>query len=389
MQHKIFIPSIQTVALIGLSSCTAIPLASLQPPSSSAAATCTAVQNVVDIAAGQLTNPPPGGGPATAQFSFLLPSDGSLASFDDFVSASNARLQSLPPQIRNDAVTQAIFRLMVKTSAQAQIDRARIQPAPGSPAISGIDSQQTAVNSFSVPSSLSEGQLKDFANQISSLEQPSIVDPGAPGATPNAFSTYFTSYYKGTFIDRFGQSISKPSLSLTIPDTEIASAESVLVEYIADLVDPTPVLGDKDLDPTSHQPVSGTTFYPGDYTKEPTVLLAGLANYKNITPNKCGVTTANAVVLLDVANAAGDRAATISGLVSQSWGGISFGLGIFGKFSIGDNQTLGTIVKTAASRLGARASYAASYWALDSLGSTTPAAPGSPPPSPQQYLQFH
>lgn len=62
-------------------------------------------------------------------------------------------------------------------------------------------------------------------------------------------------------------------------------------------------------------------------------------------------------------------------------------IGVFGKISIDDNQMLGTIVKTAASRLAARATFAASYWALQGLpleASTRTVGEGGA----EQYLRF-
>lgn len=394
-----------TVIVFGLMGCAGLPLGRLQPPSSSSPVTCSAVQNIVDIAAGAPAPAAPGGPPSLRQFTFVLPNGGALglrglpggapvvqniATFDDFVSTAKSRLSYLPPKVQNHDVTDAILRIMVKTSAQAQLDRAKMPAVPGAAPIIGINEQQAAVNAFSVPAKLTLSQLKDFADKFTDQDlQPNIIPP-APGAAINPFGTYFTDYYEGKFTDRFGQSVSKPTFSLTVPDAEIAAALIVLVEYTVDLIDPTPVLGDKDPDPTTHQFPTGTTFYPGGKKNpnEPTALTSGLAKYKNIAANTCGVTTANTAVLADVANAAGDRAATISGLVAQSWGGISIGLGVLGKLSIGDNQTLGTIVKTAATRLGSRISYAAAYWALDSVGQSQ--APGAAPtaPLPREYLQF-
>jgi hypothetical protein len=403
---------LETMLLPG---CVAIPLDRLPPASSSGSATCPAIQNVVNVIGGGLNPPAPGAGLSGPAFTFLVPGAAPpgrsrfgapgapgaqrVQTFDDFVGTSKTRLAQLPTTIRDHEVTDAILKVMVKTSAQAQIDRANL-PAPGGGPIQGLAKQQAAVSAFPVPASLSQRQLKDFADKLADLQlRPAIVPPpapGAPGATPdNAFSTYFIAYYEGSFYDRFGQNVTKPTLSMTIPDSEIASALTALVEYIVDLVDPTPVLGDQDPDANTQDLPTSTTYYPGGKgTKQPTALTSRLANYKNIKNNQCGVTTSNVDVLKDVANAAGDRAATISGLVSQSWGGISIGLGVLGKLSIGDNQTLGTIVKTAATRLAERISYAGSYWALDSLSGAAPApAPGGVPLAPmaprtRDYLRF-
>jgi hypothetical protein len=149
---------------------------------------------------------------------------------------------------------------------------------------------------------------------------------------------------------------------------------------MVDLFDTTPVLGDT---PTV---VKDTTkFYPGGTTSEPTALVANRAVYKPLST--CGVTADNASLLADVANAAGDEAATVGGLVSQSFGGIGVSLGVFGKISLGDNQTLGTIVKTAASRLAMRSAFAASYWTLERIGASA-GERAAVVDGPSGYLEF-
>jgi hypothetical protein len=59
--------------------------------------------------------------------------------------------------------------------------------------------------------------------------------------------------------------------------------------------------------------------------------------------------------------------ATIGGLVINSPGGNSIGLGVFGKISIGDNQTLSDLLKTAVSELALRATLTTSYFTLRNI----------------------
>jgi hypothetical protein len=69
-----------------------------------------------------------------------------------------------------------------------------------------------------------------------------------------------------------------------------------------------------------------------------------------------------------LANTGATRTSTLGGLVTGSFGGLGVSLGVFGKISIGDNQTLQTIVKTALSHAAARAAEQASYLALSQIG---------------------
>jgi hypothetical protein len=161
----------------------------------------------------------------------------------------------------------------------------------------------------------------------------------------------------------------------TLPDADITAALSFLIEYAVDLFDPTPVLGDAS--DASHIAASTTKFYPAGNTNEPTALTVGLAKYQFIPSTGCGLTQNNASILSSIASASGTRAAAISGLVTQSAGGFGVSLGIFGKLSLGDNQLLANIVKTTATRLATRASFAAMYGVLSHANA--PASPASPP----------
>jgi hypothetical protein len=82
------------------------------------------------------------------------------------------------------------------------------------------------------------------------------------------------------------------------------------------------------------------------------------------TSTACGITTTNVWVLRDLANGASDQAAAVGGLVANTPGGLSIGLGVIGEISIRDNQTLSVMVKTAASRVALRATLASSYFIL-------------------------
>ena len=176
------------------------------------------------------------------------------------------------------------------------------------------------------------------------------------------FIAYFEAYYKGNFVDRMGTQLDKPQISSTVPDSEIVAAETVLLEFLIDLVDRSPVMGNA----APESVIGGTIFYPGANTNQPTAYSTKLAPYVQIPTdgNACGITTTNVWVLRDLANGASGQAAAVGGLVANTPGGISVGLGVLGKISIGDNQTLGLMVKTAASRIALRATLASSYWIL-------------------------
>jgi len=313
----------------------------------------------------------------------------------------------LPSGLVNDPVVTAFRSAMIKASAQSQVVAAK---AAG---ISGTEAEAAAVARYPDSGSVSLDQVKAFANALVVAQlRPTIRVPNS-NQKSNNFATYFSAYYGGTFVDRFGQIIAKPNLSLpdflnpgapvklslSLSDADMGAALTVLIEYLADLFDPTPVLGS---DPPG-QVSSSTTFFPGNNTNQPTAYTAGNTNYSRVSSD-CGVTAHNATILGYIANAAGDEAQLVGGLVSQTTGGVEIGLGVLGKISIGDNQTLGTVVKTAASRAAMRIVFASSYWALETAGRSdtqggheilpqpNPLAPNSPASQdvggPNGYLRF-
>jgi hypothetical protein len=52
----------------------------------------------------------------------------------------------------------------------------------------------------------------------------------------DALGYYFTALFEGKYVDRFGATLTAPTVSMTISDSEIAGALSVLVDVIMDYV---------------------------------------------------------------------------------------------------------------------------------------------------------
>jgi hypothetical protein len=285
----------------------------------------------------------------------------------------------MPPGLKQHKVTKALTEFLTSASGEAQLDAQIADGTLRDPR--QISAERKAIQKHSGPSKLTHGEMKSFADKLFDLQ----LKPGAAALTnssPNLsalspkevaflnahppldkmFTAYFEAYYKGNFTDRMGTKLDKPQISTTVPDAEIVAAETVLLEFLIDLIDPTPVMGDA----APGSVVNGsTTFYPGASTDQPTAY--SVENYVQIpagSPTACGITAQNVWVLRDLANGARDQAAAVGGLVANTPGGISIGLGVLGKISIGDNQTLSVMVKTAASRVALRATLASSYLIL-------------------------
>ncbi|MFC6310402.1 hypothetical protein E2553_35205 [Paraburkholderia dipogonis] len=389
-----------------LSGCTAINFANMLEPVPKVAGSCKAQENTV------LSLMLPGDGnhwvlDASKPFAYILPpaavasvNGTSIQSLTPTVTSPGYRRtqpakpvttfeafkaqietasdQRVPEAVRTTSVFNAFRSNMIKSLAEAQTDmgvHAGLRMA---------DTEAAKVHNYSPDSTVSLGDAKEFVKILAETQlRPTIQNPQVSGAggSDNIFAEYFSTYYSGKFVDRFGQTIAKPSLklpnltdptksidlSLTVSDADIASALTVLVEYLADLLDSTPVLGSSDPDKVTTSGPNATTFYPGGTASIPTAYALKTADYKKVS-NDCGVTADNAKILGFIAKAAGDEAQMVNGLVAQSAGGIGVSLGVFGKISIGDNQTLGTLIKTFASRAAMRISFASTYLILERIG---------------------
>lgn len=376
------------------------------------------------------------------QFGYLLPANDDyktgrrvesvspLQNFTAFDKAAADRVNDkLDQELASDPVVKAFTKVLVAVSAEAQLDS---QIADGTTQKALVDGRKVdvqgefeAIRKQQAAPKLSHVQLKSFANKVYEIQlkhtaadytsqgpNQAVVAAATQGKSAltqtsstkrpkfdQALVGYLKAYYGGKFYDRMGTAVSKPQLpdtsnlltslsNFSVPDSEITAAEMVMLEFLIDTLDPTPVLGntkcpiptttaDPSCKPADGDPTT-TTYYPGSSSNQPTALAVGLANYIELPTQGCGFTTKNVWVLQSLANGASDEAGTISGLVANTAGGLGVSLGVFGKISIGDNATLSDLVKTAASDLALRTTLLASYFSLYHVNFTPFEAPTLP-----------
>jgi hypothetical protein len=321
----------------------------------------------------------------------LKAATGAFHNYDDYYEAVKPNvLEMFPPALHDDRAMNAFIEYFLAVSGESQLEAyAAAHPARD---IAEIDIQRRQIARHSGPGEISHAAMKEFTGTIFQLQlrppaaalvshsstiDRAVLSPAqikaldANPAPDQAFLEYFEAYYKGKFVDRMGNSISKPTISLTITDSDITAAETMLLEFLFDALDLTPVMGDGDTAESSN------TFYPAGSSSKPTAISVKdpITTYRKIPAgdaSSCGVTAQNSWVLRDLAQGASDQAAAVGGLIANTPGGVSIGLGIFGKISIGDNQTLSVLVKTAASRFAMRATLAASYQVLKNIRFNVP-----------------
>jgi hypothetical protein len=281
----------------------------------------------------------------------------------------------LPDNLKNDPVVLLIMNAVSKAAVDATIDvQARVSRLRNLVPTT----LQTGPTAPQNPGSIDQWEMRSFAGKV----RDDMFGPGSaygrrpaqPRADPSSegfgdyFVDYYSAYFSVGFVDRFGTKLSVPQITQTITDTEITGAVAVFVELVADYMLRTPVWVD-----------SKGNYYPGTFASgtKPTALTEGLAQQINLiestTPlptgaptgatytQLCGITALKAQAIQYLSLQAGNRASMLGGLVGGSFGGLSIGLGVLGKLSIGDNQTLENIVKTILDRSFERAMEEASY----------------------------
>ena len=270
----------------------------------------------------------------------------------------NAKLaveRSLPESMQHDKVVDKFTEFFISVSGEAQLHAAIEQ---GRVTGSSITSELADIHKHSHNLKISHGEMKAFTAKLfdSQLKPSAATAIGVSGdhkylrddqikilhansAKDSMFIEYFKIYYNGKFIDRFGTSYDAPKIAMTIEDAEITAAETILLEFLVDVIDRTPVMG-------STASVDSTTkFYPGGTTNIPTVYTVMHKQNPGIyiqipSSSNCGITPENVWILKALADGASDQAGAVGGLIANTPGGISLGLGIVGKISVGDNQTL-------------------------------------------------
>lgn len=309
----------------------------------------------------------------------LLPnvSKGDSLSITKFSSRIDNVRKSLPANLQNDAVVNTLLSVLQQTPAQSQRAVTTLLMTSQNAPSEDVGAVSVDVGS---QSALGPADFRNFATNVRDDVQGGPLSIGvintAANVSPsddstekpfsNMFVDYYVAYYKGQFVDRFGNVLSAPQISLTVSDAEIAGAFSVLVELLADYVLRTPIWQDH----------TTKVYYPGTFGKsgstnaEPTVLstASGYADVLPLLPpnqsQQCGITALKADAVEYLAKTAGNRASLLGGLVGGSWGGYEVGLGFAGKFSVGDNKTLSTLVSAVLQTTFERATEDAAYRVL-------------------------
>ena len=265
------------------------------------------------------------------------------------------------------------------------------------------------------PSTISSDDIKDVISNLREAVVKTRVATASATPVPDDFPMfedalgfYYTQLFQGKYIDRFGNKLTAPTVSMTIGDSEIAGGLSVLIDIIMDYALRSPVWVDDIKKPTKYYPADIDATMPSSASAGgaapataapaliPTAIAfnklgvsethpAGYPSFGNAndltswtwtpilpigtTTGPCTIDQRKLQVTEVVAQLVGQEASGITGLTLGNFGGWGFSLGVFGKFSVGDNQTLQVVARTLLSKIAERITaeevYRAAYYVSD------------------------
>ena len=186
------------------------------------------------------------------------------------------------------------------------------------------------------------------------------------------FSTFFVifynNYYKGKFVDRFGNTIDKPMLDKGVDNTTVSNFARILLEAVFDYV-LTKVDGDQIYVDMLDQNGNPGKYFPSGDSLSPTAALVykpdvngngpRLVKLELVVPlHAKGVTESETKVTLLLANEAADQSTVLAKGFLDTLKSIDVGIVVAGKFAIGDNDTVKSVATTAIQVLARRSTEA-------------------------------
>jgi len=201
--------------------------------------------------------------------------------------------------------------------------------------------------------SFSPGEIQEFVEQaIATIEvsnagdRPSIsaLKEGGQSKTTVAqrLQKYLILYYKGKFVDRFGNKLAKPEIKKSIGNGTITGLETVILEAFYDSLHRVPVF---------YELQNGKKVWLNATGEEPSYAVVS-ENPKDVrqigeAANGRGISRLELDAMQFLAQVAGTQSMALAGLVIRWFGALEGGaLVVAGHFSVGDNDTLSDSVET-------------------------------------------
>jgi hypothetical protein len=217
------------------------------------------------------------------------------------------------------------------------------------------------------PKRLSAREIKEFLRifREDALSLATYTEHTAPGNVDRpslawVFKRYLAAYIDGDFVDRNGRKFSEPHIKDKVPNDVIAAPLAIFFEAYFDLKLNYPILVDEVGDKLIYYP-AGNEIQPTAaklrIDGSPVVPVVKLAP----DDTACGITRREAKAIGFASNLAASRSTTLSGLVLENFGDVEVAFVVGGNFSVGDNETFATLVKTMFEVVSRRVSERALY----------------------------
>jgi hypothetical protein len=169
--------------------------------------------------------------------------------------------------------------------------------------------------------------------------------------------SYLTAYYNGEFVDRNGGTYSKPQIDLTITNETITALTAIFIEALVDYA----IVDGKIKAPIVYKTIEVdekvTKVFLTAKNKTPTLVkvvkkLTGEDDLEYVIERvpassaEPGITKQKLNFIQFASGLAGESSQSLVGTIVRAFGGVNLGIVVFGRLSIGDNDTLSKLVDT-------------------------------------------
>jgi hypothetical protein len=172
--------------------------------------------------------------------------------------------------------------------------------------------------------------------------------------------TYFVAYFSDEFVDRNGGAFGRPKLGIKITNETLVAFITVGLESIYDYailrseIIKNPVVWKSDENKKELWQTAGgkkptlvtvTQMLQGKTVDDPTLEYKGVVERLKKDTEK-GISKRKLELIRLLSGYAGDISGSLSDLIIREFGGINIGFVVFGRFSVGDNDTLAKLIQT-------------------------------------------
>lgn len=273
----------------------------------------------------------------------------------------------LPPDIANNAVAKAMVLTILRETQMilGVSDKALAgKNFHDSEELQKIISERRLSNR-----NLTDDDFKHLANELarnfwppehkvaaSTITHGFRMEENRKSSWTEIFVAYLMEYYNGKYIDRYGVEYEKPKLSFKITNDAIVALANIFQESLwdyaflslhEDIKDPVIYKGDSADSKNSFLNGSGKvpTFAKFLRNKSAMDRIAGLVEPVRVDDRAEGLGKRDVCVIHYFSGLSGESSEAVTGIFVKSLGGFNLGfVAAYGKWSIGDNETLTKLV---------------------------------------------